>query len=162
MTPAPGAAVVTALTGHTWTRAHKAATDPALPRTLQGVRGAPAELFFMLACSIIANGSIAAAHSATGLLAGGSPTLRQTLETGSGAVLSYGIATVPWRASSRLTNNVSIHAIGSSTPLFSVTWPLFAGHAGDVSTPLILISATTIAITNGAFAVSQSNQKNTQ
>ena len=149
------AAGVTAFTAYTWTWAHQAASRPDIPATITGRAGAPTELFFMLAASVIVNGAIAAAHVAPGIVAGGTATARDVLQTGTGAILTYGIGSVLWRASTRLTDNVAVHAIGSATPLFAVGWLLIAGQAGDVNPPLILGAATVLAVANGGIIAAQ-------
>ena len=147
------AAITTSFTGYTWTWAAKASAPPEIQRTIRGVANAPAELYFMLAASVMMNGLIALAHTATGLATGGTMQAARILATGSGAALSYGTGSMLWRASTRLTPSVTIHAIGSSTPVFAVAYLIAAGQAGTVNIPLIAAFAILLTLANAAIAL---------
>ena len=90
----------------------------------------------MLAASVMVNGVIALLHAGFGLAGGRTITTTAFLYTGPGGAASYGFASILWRAYTRLTRSVTIHATGTLTPLFSVAWLLMACQAENVIGPL--------------------------
>ena len=79
-------------------------------------------------------------------------TTHRFLLTGLGGAATYAVGSMTWRASSRLSDNVSIHALGTLTPLFAVLILMATGQAGDVSPRLIIAAALILTVANATIA----------